>query len=74
MPDNKKIQRRNSIRLSEYDYSQPRAYFITICTRNKECLFGEIVDGKMRLNEIGEIVADEWLRTSDNRPNITLDE
>lgn len=35
--------RRKSIRLSEYDYSQAGLYFITLCTRNRSCLFGEIV-------------------------------
>ncbi len=39
--------RRRSIRLKDYDYSQPGAYFITICTYNRECLLGEIMDGKM---------------------------
>jgi hypothetical protein len=41
-----KMKNRRSIRLKEYDYSQSGAYFVTICTHNKECLFGEIVDGE----------------------------
>jgi putative transposase len=36
---------RRSIRLKGYDYSQPGAYFITICTQDRACLFGEVVDG-----------------------------
>jgi hypothetical protein len=48
-PDN----RRCSVRLKEYDYSQPGAYFVTICTQNRACLLGEIVDGEMRLNDAG---------------------
>jgi hypothetical protein len=51
---------RHSIRLKEYDYTQVGAYFVTICTWGRECLFGEIVDGEMRLNECGEIVAQTW--------------
>ena len=46
--DNNKYNRR-SIRLKIYDYSQPGAYFITIVTHNRQCLFGEIVNGEMRL-------------------------
>ncbi len=47
---------RHSIRLPNYDYSQPGAYFITIVTWRRECLFGEVLNGEMRLNKIGEIV------------------
>ena len=39
--------RRRSIRLRRYDYSQAGAYFVTICTKDRECLFGNIVDGDM---------------------------
>lgn len=65
---------RRSIRLKNYDYSQPGSYFITICTQDRECLFGKINNGLMHLNEIGELVKNEWLRTSEIRPNIIVDE
>jgi len=39
---------RRSIRLKGYDYAQPGAYFVTICTQDQACLFGEVVDGQMR--------------------------
>lgn len=42
------------------DYPQTETYFITLCTHKRECLFGDIVAGKMRLNHLGEVVADEW--------------
>jgi len=51
---------RKSIRLKEYDYSQSGLYFITICTRKKENILGEIKNGKMLLNECGQIAYDEW--------------
>lgn len=51
---------RRSIRLKGYDYARAGAYFVTICTRNRECLFGEVVDGKLWLNDAGRIVADVW--------------
>jgi REP element-mobilizing transposase RayT len=65
---------RRSIRLKGYDYSQAGAYFVTIVTWQRECLFGEIADGKMMLNEIGEIVREEWERTAMVRPNVELGE
>lgn len=51
---------RRSIRLRGYDYAQAGAYFITICTHNRECLFGEIADGEMRLRPFGQIVTEQW--------------
>ena len=56
---NSKIRHRQSIRLRGYDYSQAGAYFITICTYQKECIFGEVVDCQMHLNKVGCIVAEE---------------
>lgn len=67
------IHHRRSIRLKGYDYSQAGAYFITICTYNRNCIFGEIRDGQMHLNEIGRIVETEWLKTSEIRDNVELD-
>jgi REP element-mobilizing transposase RayT len=65
--------RRRSIRLKGYNYSQAGAYFITICTQGRECLFGQVIEGVMQLNEYGWIVHDEWVRTADVRPNVELD-
>ncbi len=64
---------RRSIRLHGYDYTQAGACFITVCTHNRECLFGDVVDGEMRLNEIGLIVQDEWMKTAVLRPCVVLD-
>ena len=50
---------RRSIRLKNYDYASPGAYFVTIVTHRRQCLFGNDMDGQMRLNEFGEIVRDE---------------
>lgn len=51
---------RQSIRLRDYDYSQNGLYFVTICTHNRESLFGEIKNGEMVLNEFGNIVQSVW--------------
>jgi len=65
---------RRSIRLSNYDYSQSGAYFITICTHQREWLFGEILNEKMLLKEFGNIARSEWLKTPKIRANIELGE
>lgn len=52
---------RHSIRLPNYDYAQPGAYFVTIVAWHRECLFGEVVGEEMRLNDKGKIIRWEWL-------------
>jgi len=69
-----KFHHRGSIRLKEYDYSQPGGYFVTLCTHRRECILGDIADGNVQLNQFGEIVKEEWLRTEQIRPEITMDE
>lgn len=71
---NNPLPNRQSIRLKNYDYSQPGYYFITICTQDRIHRFGKIIDEKMRLNDAGGIVADEWKKTPIMRKNIQLDE
>ena len=73
MTYNPDIHHRHSIRLKDYDYSQAGAYFVTICAWQRECLFGEIVNGEMVLNDVGRIVVDEWEKTGNIRSNIELD-
>lgn len=65
---------RRSIRCPDYDYSRPGFYFITICTYERECLFGDVQGDKAILNEAGRIARDEWLKTPQMRKNIALDE
>jgi len=64
---------RRSIRLKGYDYSQPGAYFITICTQDRACLFGEVVDGEMRLNDAGQMVQDVWDELPAFYPSVQTD-
>ncbi len=65
---------RRSTRLKDYDYSQAGAYFVTICTQNRQCLFGEIVDREMRLNHLGHIANDQWNAIPQRFPMVELDE
>ncbi len=64
---------RQSIRLKGYDYAQPGAYFVTICTHRREILFGQVVNGDMQLNEYGRIVEWTWYDLPNHVANITLD-
>jgi REP element-mobilizing transposase RayT len=73
MKYNPQIHHRRSIRLQGYDYSQNGAYFITLCTHNRECLFGQIQNGQMILNEYGKIVEQCWNNLSNHYDNIELD-
>ncbi len=57
-----KNHHRRSIRLPGYDYARAGAYFVTMVTYGRECLFGEISGGEMRLNEFGLLVENEWRR------------
>jgi REP element-mobilizing transposase RayT len=61
---------RRSIRLKSHDYSRAGAYFITICTQDRACLFGEIANGEMRLNDAGRMVVEEWIKTAEIRIEI----
>ena len=64
---------RRSIRLQGYDYSQAGAYAVTICTHNRDCLFGEIAGGKMVLNHAGHAALQCWQAIPDHFPHAELD-
>ena len=74
MMNSHNIHHRHSIRLKGYDYSQAGLYFITICTQDRECLFGDIVDRKMILNNSGKIADECWLEIPKHFPNTVLHE
>ncbi|MCJ7458227.1 MAG: hypothetical protein MUP17_04470 [candidate division Zixibacteria bacterium] len=63
-----------STRLKEWVYSRYGYYFVTICTKDKQYFFGDIVADKMQLSEIGKIVAGEWGKTDSIRDYAKLDE
>lgn len=68
------IHHRRSIRLPHYDYAQPGGYFITLCTQNRACLFGDIIKGKMVLNDAGIMVEKCWNEIPQHFANVILDE
>lgn len=64
---------RRSIRLKGYDYKQPGAYFVTICAQDRECLFGDIVEGTLRLNDAGHMVQTTWDGLPTHYPGVGID-
>ncbi|HLP62304.1 MAG TPA: transposase [Candidatus Deferrimicrobium sp.] len=74
MKYNAEIHHRRSIRLQGYDYSSAGAYFVTLCTQNHECLFGEISNRKMILNAAGEMINIILQQIPDFYPDNDIDE
>ena len=66
--------RKNSNRLQGYDYSQPGAYFATVCVCNRQNLFGEIVNDRMELNNAGILTRQCWQEIPQHFPGVALDE
>ena len=71
---NPQIHHRRSIRMKGYDYSQAGLYYITICCQDRACLFGDIRDKKMILNDAGKMVETQWLNLTTRFPKIILHE
>jgi putative transposase len=71
---NPEFHHRQSIRLQGYDYTTAGAYFITICTHHRECLFGDIVSETMEFNALGNIARSHWQKLSQHHANIIVDE
>jgi len=57
-----------------FAHTSSGAYFVTIVTHGRQCLFGKIVDGEMRLNECGEITKQFWMEIPKHYPHVSLDE
>ena len=67
------IHHRRSIRLSTHDYAGAGEYFVTLCIHGWKCVLGVVADEEVKLTDIGRVVNEEWLRTSDLRSNVDLD-
>src|SRR3990172_7499849 len=64
---------RRSIRLPGYDYGQATAYFVTICTQNRECIFGDVIERQMVLNDPGKVVESVWRELPEHYPGVAVD-
>jgi len=74
MNDEPPQPRRRSIRLKGFDYTEPGAYFVTIVTQDRSCLFGEVVDGHMELNSAGMVITRWWLELTRTFPTVDTDQ
>jgi putative transposase len=63
---------RRSIRLKGYDYASAGAYFVTIVSWQRECLFGEVVNGEVRLSRFGLVAKQQWEKLPKRFPNVEL--
>ena len=65
--------RNASTRLQNWDYGWNASYYVTICTANRKCYFGDIVDGKMKLSNIGVLADVFWYEINNHAKNVELD-
>ncbi len=68
-----KQHHRRSIRWVGYDYSEAGAYFVTVCVQDHLCLFGEIANDEMRMNEAGCMVQATWEEMPSHYPGVEID-
>lgn len=61
-----------SARKPNWDYGNNGMYFITICTKKMEHFFGDVINGKMQLNDIGKTVNNQWLKTLELRADMNV--
>jgi REP element-mobilizing transposase RayT len=74
MEQKKPLPERKFIRLKHYDYSRNAIYYVTICTKEKQHLFGKVIDEKMACNTIGNFVEKCWLEIPSHHQNVKLHE
>jgi putative transposase len=71
MGHNQNLPQRRSIRLPDYDYAQPGAYFVTVVAHGHLCIFGNVTDGCVILSDIGKIVEETWREIPKHFSNVT---
>ncbi len=72
--NNLDFPQRKSIRLKGYDYTREGAYYVTLCTQNKKCIFGKVVEERTELNDLGKVVAGSWKWLARRYSYVELDE
>ena len=73
MPYHPDHHHRQSVRLRDFDYAGGGGYFVTLCAWQRECLFGDVRDGGMGLNEFGRVVEECWAAVPAHFPHVLLD-
>ena len=70
---NDRNKHRRSIRLQNYDYKRSGAYFVTMVTQNRACLFGDVVNGRLQLNDAGQMIQAIWDQLPQHYPSVETD-
>lgn len=70
---NDRNKHRRSIRLQSYDYKRSGAYFVTMVTQNRACLFGDVVNGRLQLNDAGQMIQAIWDQLPQHYPSVETD-
>lgn len=68
------FQERKNTQMKQWNYSSEGCYFVTICVKNKQCLFGNVKGPKMHLNNWGQIAHDCWKQIPKHFPTIGIDQ
>ena len=71
MTSNKKFGRKYA-RLKNYNYAANGYYFVTICTHQKQCFFGDVINGKMQLSAVGKIAQQYWSEIPQHSKHISI--
>lgn len=71
---NPDIHHRHSLRLKNYDYSKPGAYFVTVCAQNRTCMFGAIENGNLALNDAGRMAQRVWQELPAHYHGVEIDQ
>ena len=66
-------QRRQS-RLKDYDYTASGAYFFTVCTYNRACILGEVVEHEVILTPLGMMVESAWQDVPNHYQHVRIDQ
>lgn len=64
---------RRKMRLPGYDYAQSGAYFVTVCTVQRQCILSAIVDANVELTQAGSVVRACWNDLPNHYPHVELD-
>jgi len=64
--------KRRSIRVPGFDYTDVGDYFVTIVSYKRQPIFGQIHNGEMQANALGKIAIEKWFKTTTLRKNVEL--
>ena len=67
------MRNRRSPRLQSHDYASPGWYFLTLCSKERRCIFGTVQDESVVHSEAGKAVARAWVQIPALHPSYLID-